>query len=517
MRPGIDVTSEGVSVTSDLVEPVDVLFDGERVWSFNPARDAAAHDGGALIAPWPRALMPFLDGVTEATLQTHAQGEVLFCEEVSLGRSDERILVRDDKGNPLAVDKGGRLQRTFSRTEDSAREYIMDAVEKVLHDLREECGLEAYLAYGCLLGAVRTGHMIGHDSDADLAYLSRYTHPFDIIRESRRASRKMRSLGWQIVRMSGADFKVWVRLPDGRRCGVDVFGSFYIGDKFHIMASKRGDLDRSAILPLGSVTLEGREIAAPADPEAFLAYTYGPSWRVPDPAFKFGHDQADKERMAAWWRGPRKRLRHWHEFYRSPLAEQVDTEPSLFAHWVAEQVEADSTIVDVGAGNGRDAVWFAERGHTVIALDYCGGANALARRLARQKQATLTIRDVNLYDLRSTLLVGAGLAHQPGTRHVYARGLLDALAAEGRQSLWRLASMSQRNGGLTFLEFRTKRSAKEPTHFPEHKRTYLNPRRVIREIVEHGGTVVRSETGRDLAPLHDENPHICRIIVRWNQ
>ena len=43
--------------------------------------------------------------------------------------------------------------------------------------------------YGCLLGAVRDGHMIGHDSDADVAYLCEYTHPFDIIRECTAAIR----------------------------------------------------------------------------------------------------------------------------------------------------------------------------------------------------------------------------------------------------------------------------------------------------------------------------------------
>ena len=147
--------------------------------------------------------------------------------------------------------------------------------------------------YGCLLGAVRNGHMIGHDSDADVAYLSAYTHPFDIIRECTAAIRTMKSLGWKVVKMSGANFKVWVPLPDGRRCGIDVFGSFHIGDSFYVTGSLTGTLDRSALLPFGTVTLEGREITAPAKPEEVLAFTYGPKWRVPDPAFHFDHDPVD--------------------------------------------------------------------------------------------------------------------------------------------------------------------------------------------------------------------------------
>lgn len=516
MQPAIDVTAAGVTVTRDLVMPIDVLFDGERVWSFNPARDARQQDDGSLVVPWPQALVPHLSGSTEATLRTHTDEEVVFHREISLGEDGGRISIRDDLGNPLAVDKGGRMQRTFSRTDDSAREHIMDAVEKILHDLREECHLDGYLAYGCLLGAVRTGHMIGHDSDADLSYLSKYDHPFDIIRESRAASARMRSLGWRVVRMSGADFKVWVPLPGGRRCGVDVFGSFYIGDKFHIMGSKRGDLDPSAILPLGTVTLEGREIAAPADPEAFLAYTYGPTWRVPDPAFKFMHPRANVHRMSAWWRGQRRRLRHWQEFYASARAKRVPTEPSPFARWVAERVEVDSKIVDVGAGNGRDAVWFAAGGHPVTALDYVGKARKLTGRLAQKKQVSVMVADVNLYDLRSTLLAGAVLAHQPGVRHIYARGILDAVDDFGRESLWQLASMCQRRDGLTFLEFRTAQS-QQRKRSRRRKITGLGADAVEQEIIDRGGTVVHRETGGDRAPLADEDPSICRLIVRWNQ
>ena len=101
----------------------------------------------------------------------------------------------DKDGHPVAVDKAGHLQRMFARTDDAMTAAVLDAVERVLHDLREKCGLDAFLAFGCLLGAVRDGHVIGHDCDADVSYLSRHTHPFDIIRENKRAADTMQSLG----------------------------------------------------------------------------------------------------------------------------------------------------------------------------------------------------------------------------------------------------------------------------------------------------------------------------------
>jgi SAM-dependent methyltransferase len=499
---------------------VDVMFDGQRVWSFNPDRDGVPRIDGVGVS-WPKALERHLRGVTDVELVAHVDGAVLHHQEVRFDDSDERVRVVDAEGNPLAVDKGGRLQRDFSNTDDSARDEVMDALERVLHDLEEECGLDAYLMYGCLLGAVRDGHMIGHDSDADVAYLSKHQHPFDIIRECTAATRKMRSLGWKVVRMSGANFKVWVPVPDGRRVGIDVFGSFHVNGRFHVTGSLTGTLDRSALVPFGTVTLEGREIVAPARPEEVLEFTYGPSWRVPDPAFHFDHDPVDVHRMDGWFRSARRRLRFWGDFYKSPDAAKVPTEPSRFARWVESRItqrgeDHPAHILDLGAGTGRDATYFAAQGNDVVALDYTTLGMKYTRGLREKLDVKVTTRGFNLEDLRSVLLTGARYAHAGRTHDVYARGLLDTLGPTGRDNLWRFASMVQRRGGETFLEFRTPRSRGEDKFFGKHQRTFVPPDLAVREIESYGGRVVHLETGRGLAPLGKENPHICRLVVRWS-
>jgi cyclopropane fatty-acyl-phospholipid synthase-like methyltransferase len=511
---GTEISTTGLVVPSSLSGTIDIELDGQRVWSFNPARDGRPSQDGVRVG-WPKALLRHLDGVSDVRLVDHVSREVLHAAEVRFGDSDRRVSVVDDDGNPLAVDKGGRLQRDFSHTDSSARDEIMDALEQVMGDLTEKCGLDAFLIYGCLLGAVRDGHMIGHDSDADVAFLSKYNHPFDVIRETTAAIRTMRSLGWKVVRMSGANFKVWVPLPDGRRCGIDVFGSFHLGDSFYITASLRGRLDRSALLPTGTVTLEGRQIAAPARPEEVLEFAYGPGWRTPDPAFHYDLPPADIRLMDAWFRAPRRRVRFWQDFYKSPDSARVPTEPSLFARWVDERLDRDSQVLDVGAGTGRDAVFLASRGHRVTAMEYTSIGLKRTARLRKELGVQVRTRTLNLEDLRAVLVTGARLAHRPDVRQVYARGLLDTLGDTGRDNFWRFASMVQRRGGETFVEFRTPRSRREPKFFGPHQRTYLRPDTAVREIEAYGGRVVHRETGRDLAPLGNENPHICRLVVRW--
>ena len=330
------IDGKGIRLSHPYDGPLDVLIAGHRVWSFSTSRDAVRAGGGLFVA-WPRPLAARLEGQAEVALVPHNGGDALFRGSIRFGRSTAPLKLVDDLGNPLSLDKGGHLQRTFDDFAEESRAELIDATHRVLVDLVEECGLDAYLCYGGLLGAARSGRMIGHDSDLDLAYLSRYTHPFDIIQEARAAQRTMAARGWQVVRMSAANFKIWVPLPSGKRAGVDVFGSFHINDHFHITGSLRGRLDRDAIVPFGEIDLEGVRFPAPADVPRFLEFTYGPGWQVPDPAFHFDHPAANVLRMSQWFRGARNRLPHWQEFYKG-AHRRVPATPSAFAAWAEERM-----------------------------------------------------------------------------------------------------------------------------------------------------------------------------------
>jgi hypothetical protein len=509
------IDAKGIRLSRPYDGPLDVLIGGHRVWSFTTARDAERAGAGLFVA-WPAPLAARLEGRAQVTLVPHNGGETLFSGPIRFGRSTEPLELVDDLGHPLSLDKGGRLQRTFDDFADESRVELVAASHRVLVDLTEKCGLDAYLCYGGLLGAARSGRMIGHDSDLDLAFLSRYTHPFDVIQETRAAERRMAALGWKVVRMSAANFKIWVPLPSGKRAGVDVFGSFHVGEHFHITGSLRGRLDRAVIVPFGEIELEGVPFTAPADVPRFLEFTYGPGWRVPDPAFHFDHPPANVRRMSGWFRGARTRLPHWQEFYKGPHG-RVPSEPSRFASWAEERMGPGTPVVELGAGTGRDAVWLVRRGHQVVASDYCSGARASIVAAAREAKVRLPYRPINLESLRASMVAAARFAHDPEPRHVYARGLIDALAPSGRVGLWRFSAIAGRRGGLTFLEFRTPASAGEPTFFGPHQRTYAHPDVIVAEVERHGGRVVERLERRGLAPLGKEDPVICRLVVSWKR
>jgi tellurite methyltransferase len=64
---------------------------------------------------------------------------------------------------------------------------------------------------------------------------------------------------------------------------------------------------------------------------------------------------------------------YWDRFYSEKSFSEIDS-PSQFALVVARDIDS-SLVVDIGAGSGRDSIYFANKGHSVIAID--GSVSAL--------------------------------------------------------------------------------------------------------------------------------------------
>ena len=292
---------------------VDTLFDGRRIWSFWTLRDTRPGDSGQ-VAEWPPALRRFLDGTTQLSVVEHVSGRVLFDEEVSLGSSTDRIAVVDSSGRPLGVDKSNRITTTFDTRDRDQTAPLLDSTEQVLSALLE-AGVDAFPAYGTLLGAIREQDFIGHDSDVDLGYVSRHKHPLDVIRESYRLQRYLRERGYSIDRYSAAAFKVEVLEADGAVRGLDVFGGYFLNGRLYLMGEIGTPFEEEWVFPLGTCTFAGRTLPAPARPEKLLEATYGPNWKVPDPAFHFATPRTTYRRLNGWFRGTRVNRKIWDGRY----------------------------------------------------------------------------------------------------------------------------------------------------------------------------------------------------------
>lgn len=521
MRPGLRAHIDIRTVDRDTIRlsgtgnhVLDVLFDGVRVWSFHVPRDVKATGDGEAVVAWPQMMRRYLTGHTTVTVRAHVSGQVLFERDVAFDDSGRRCRVVDNAGRPLATNKTGRLQRTFATRTPEMLEPLLDHIEQVLRVLSDELGVAAFPAYGTLLGAVREGHFIGHDDDADLGYVSEHEHPYDVIRESFRMQRVLEKHGYRVRRYSGASFKVFVEEADGAVRGLDVFGGFLNGGMLNLLGEVRAPFRRDWIVPLGVCVLEGRMLPCPRQPEKLLAAMYGPRWRTPDPAFHFHSPQSTRRRFDGWFRGLRAKRDRWDRFYGARAGASLGG-PHDFAHWVAEQESglAGKQVVDVGCGRGADALWFAASGADVIGYDHAGPA-------ATKRAASIAARDglparfewLNLAELRSVLPTGALLAARPARRIVYARFVANAVGKGTRPNLWRFAEMSLRPGGRLYVEMLTGRRRTVPG-LPASLLSPLRPELVMSELEQRGAKV----THRKTLGLEDGGggARVCRLVVEW--
>src|ERR1700759_4199030 len=157
------VTETGIRLWCVGDEPLDVLLDGQRVWSFWTGRDTDTMLSLSRQVEWARPLKRFPDGRTLLPVRTHVGGTVLFEREMRFGDSSERIRVVNARGAAMGIDKSGRMTTTFEGRTDADMRPLLDAMEVVLSHL-EAAGVEPFLTYGTLLGAVREQDFLGHDS-----------------------------------------------------------------------------------------------------------------------------------------------------------------------------------------------------------------------------------------------------------------------------------------------------------------------------------------------------------------
>ncbi|MCR6625256.1 MAG: LicD family protein [Pseudoxanthomonas sp.] len=159
----------------------------------------------------------------------------------------------------------------LSQLRSAAGEYLALARRVIESLARRDC--RAFICYGTLLGAVRTGDFIAHDDDLDVVFLE------DGASSARdEVIRHLESEGFQ-VREDIPLLNVRVSIP-GSHIFIDLFPAWPRADGLHMYMEKMRirAVPVEAVLPLGTVHLRGEAFPAPGHPDQFLTERYGADW-----------------------------------------------------------------------------------------------------------------------------------------------------------------------------------------------------------------------------------------------
>lgn len=142
-------------------------------------------------------------------------------------------------------------------------------------DVFKSFGITVWPINGTLLGLVRDGELIAHDSDVDLGSLwsERY-----LIRD---ALIKLRSSGFEIIRVSQKTTGVSIMRDDEY---VDISLYKIEWGFFHrYLTSAWGAIDPVRLsLPLIQLQIGGHNFSVPKRYEQLLRFWFGDSWRIPE-------------------------------------------------------------------------------------------------------------------------------------------------------------------------------------------------------------------------------------------
>jgi bifunctional enzyme CysN/CysC len=198
---------------------------------------------------------------------------------------------------------------------------------------------------------------------------------------------------------------------------------------------------------------------------------------------------------------------YWQQFYSQGFSER---RPSSYALHTASALQPESRLLEIGCGNGRDALFFAGLGHEVVAIDPSRAAIESCRELESPELRFLVGRfpDVD--------------ADVPGDFDaVYSRFSLHAMTQAEQDDALAGACARLRPGGRLFVECRSindplarKGEVISPTErIHGHYRRFLILERLLEQLEGLGLRVDDAVERNGLARYKDDDPVVIRVTA----
>ena len=442
----LQVTSAGIAI--DSIPPkclsVDVSFDGRRVWTIEFGEKSVSSD---TFFPWPEPLRPYLEGRAEVTVADSASAEHFLCEEVEFSRTSKRTLVADAQGTPLTINKWGELAPDLAGFPTNTLEQLHTSAKRLV-DLLHELGFRPFIVGGTLLGAVREGKLLPHDDDADIAYLSQHTKPLDVAIESFALGHELQHRGYRFARHSAAHIQV--KFDDeggGPAYHIDIFSAFFTDDgninqPFHV----RGPFREDQMLPFSTVSIDGYEFPAPADPESWLVINYDENWRTPIPGYRLVTPIETRRRFDNWFGGYNFQRDFWDRWFERPADAVAVWDKGI--EWLTIQRLVSPNVLELGCGSAELSRRLSTTpvSRRIIATDYSEAA-------LRAAAVTADGYDIELGHLNLNRLDSIGFAQHfsmTGAVDVVVNHVLEQVSRQARTQLLRIVRMALRGGGSAY-------------------------------------------------------------------
>jgi cyclopropane fatty-acyl-phospholipid synthase-like methyltransferase len=209
--------------------------------------------------------------------------------------------------------------------------------------------------------------------------------------------------------------------------------------------------------------------------------------------------------------------KYWENYYAKHGQDSGISHHSSFSEFCLDKFrfEAGSTIVEIGSGNGRDAIYFAHHGYNVIAIDQSTAAIDIERKnIANDVNRNLS--PISSDFIRHNFDFGVPIDI------FYSRFTLHAISKQDELILLPKIYDSLVKDGLFCIEVRT---TKDPlfgkgedcgdnTYLTDHRRRFIESKAFIDQVLSIGFSLLFFTEENNLSVYKDDNPVLMRIILR---
>ncbi|PCH62014.1 MAG: hypothetical protein COC09_07650 [Gammaproteobacteria bacterium] len=197
-------------------------------------------------------------------------------------------------------------------------------------------------------------------------------------------------------------------------------------------------------------------------------------------------------------------IEYWSKYYEKhtqPFA------PSSFSRFALTYINKGESLIDLGCGNGRDTIFFAENGVNTTGFDQC---QIVIDELNNRGHKNLKCVCGNFEGLHDG---------EHAVNHAYSRFTLHAVDAETEKSI--LEWVSNNTSGYFFIEVRSDGDElvnKETDHF----RRFLNFEKLLEKLVSYEFNICYAEKSKGFSvydkkfdvEYNEADPTLIRVVCK---
>ena len=199
---------------------------------------------------------------------------------------------------------------------------------------------------------------------------------------------------------------------------------------------------------------------------------------------------------------------YWERYYA-----EVDgmDQPSTFAQATLNRLPEGCTVVELGCGNGRDSLFFAQNGFIVHAFDQC--SSAIARLEGKSNLLLPKVANVSSLDI----------SLPKGRKAIYNRFLLHALDREESTGMLGWLNENLDSDDLFFCECRSVKSDlygkgdrrdDDVFYTGKHHRRFIRKEELLGELEQNGFEILDVVEEAGIAVHLSDDPVVIRVLAK---